>query len=261
MPLELILTMQGQFGSCRALRGPLGPQNGLFGPLGLFIWPQSGPKCHIIMFYTCGKCFKVIWGLSWQNTVRSSLYPSWHVIRTKNLNFGTLKNFQWISLPIFFSVHYWPQRVFFVRFYQIWRWCFWEKSTFLHTLFWPKTAQNDHFWPPEELFLAKNLENKMFSVHTIQNFTIWNPNMAPKKVAIFGPTDPLLNPPYPPWHPPGVRGGQKWPKCIPSSPMMLVNAKKAISGGSKILTYFFTRNVPIVRIAISVSNGTFRVKK
>ena len=101
MPLELILTMQGQFGSCRALRGPLGPQNGLFGPLGLFIWPQSGPKCHIIMFYTCGKCFKVIWGLSWQNTVRSSLYPSWHVIRTKNLNFGTLKNFQWIMLPIF----------------------------------------------------------------------------------------------------------------------------------------------------------------
>ena len=26
--------------------------------------------------------------------------------------------------------------------------------------------------------------------------------------------------------------------------MMLVNAKKAISGGSKISTYFFTRNVP-----------------
>ena len=211
---------------------------------GAFYMAPEWPKCHIIMFYTCGKCFKVIWGLSWQNTVRSSLYPSWHVIRTKNLNFGTLKNFQWISLPIFFSVHYWPQRVFFVRFYQIWRWCFWEKSTFLHPLFWPKTAQNDHFWPPEELFLAKNLENKMFSVHTIQNFTIWNPNMAPKKVAIFGPTDPPLTPPYPPWHPPGVRGGQKWPKCIPSSPMMIVNAKKAISGGSNISTYFFTWNVP-----------------
>ena len=28
--------------------------------------------------------------------------------------------------------------------------------------------------------------------------------------------------------------------------MMLVNAKKAISEGSKILTYFFTRNVPPV---------------
>ena len=25
---------------------------------------------------------------------------------------------------------------------------------------------------------------------------------------------------------------------------MIINAKKAISGGSKILTYFFTRNVP-----------------
>ena len=28
---------------------------------------------------------------------------------------------------------------------------------------------------------------------------------------------------------------------------MIINAKKAISGGSKILTYFFTRNVPFDR--------------
>ena len=115
MPLELILTMQGQFGSCRALRGPLGPQNGLFGPLGLFIWPQSGPKCHIIMFYTCGKCFKVIWGLSWQNTVRSSLYPSWHVIRTKNLNFGTLKNFSWNATTDHISSFSFTQSAKFLR--------------------------------------------------------------------------------------------------------------------------------------------------
>ena len=33
---------------------------------------------------------------------------------------------------------------------------------------------------------------------------------------------------------------------IPSSPIMIINAKKAISGGSKILTYFFTRDVPKV---------------
>ena len=54
-----------------------------------------------------------------------------------------------------------------------------------------------------------------------------------------------LTPPSPPWPPPGVRGGQKFPKCIPSSPIMIINAKKAISGGSKILTYFFTRNIPL----------------
>ena len=100
-----------------------------------------------------------------------------------------------------------------------------------------------HFWP-------KNKKNKVFSVHTIKNFSIWNQNVAPKKVTFFGPRHPPW-PPTPPWHPPGARGGQKWPKCIPSSPMMIVNAKKAISGGSKISTYFFTRNVPVVMIMIS----------
>ena len=75
----------------------------------------------------------------------------------------------------------------------------------------------------------------MFSVHTIQNFPIWNPNVAPKNVTIFGPRDPPLTP----WHPPGVRGGQKWPKFIPSSPMMIVNAKKTISGGVKNFDLFF----------------------
>ena len=109
-----------------------------------------------------------------------------------------------------------------------------EKNALLST---PILAKKGHFWPPEGLFLAKNLENKVFSVHIIQNFPIWNPNVAPKKVTIFGPRDP-------PWPPQGVRGSQKWPKCIPSSPIMIINAKKAISGGSKILTYFFTRNVP-----------------
>ena len=33
---------------------------GVFRPLGVLIWPQSGPKCHIIMCYTRGKCFRVI---------------------------------------------------------------------------------------------------------------------------------------------------------------------------------------------------------
>ena len=55
-------------------------------------------------------------------------------------------------------------------------------------------AQKSHFWSPERLFLAKNMENKVFSVHTIQNLTFWNPNVAPRKVENLGPTDPPLTP-------------------------------------------------------------------
>ena len=79
--------------------------------------------------------------------------------------------------------------------------------------------------------MAKNLENGVFSVHTIQNLTFWNQKVAPQIIENFGPTDPPLTPPR------GLGG----PKCIPSSPF---NAKKAIAGGSKILIYFFTWNVP-----------------
>ena len=42
----------------------------------------------------------------------------------------------------------------------------------------------------------------------------------------------------------GTLARQKWPKCIPSSPMMIVNAKKDISGGSKFLTFFFHLECP-----------------
>ena len=73
-----------------------------------------------------------------------------------------------------------------VHFQAIGRGCF-------ALLFSPISTQNDHFWSPEGPFLAKNLENKVFSVHTIQNLTFWNPNVAPQKVENFGPTDPPHN--------------------------------------------------------------------
>ena len=40
----------------------------------------------------------------------------------------------------------------------------------------------------------------------------------------------------------------KMVKTVQNGPMMIINAKKAISGGSKISTYFFTRNVPYVNV-------------
>ena len=72
----------------------------------------------------------------------------------------------------------------------------------------PISAMYGHFWFPEGPFLAKNLENKVFSVHTIQNFPICNPNVAPKKVTIFGPRDPPW-PPHTPLDPPQGSGGAK----------------------------------------------------
>ena len=62
---------------------------------------------------------------------------------TKIFIFVTVKNFQWMCVPIFFSVHYWPKSVPFVHFKQNQSRGFWEKFTFLYTQFWPKTAL---FW-------------------------------------------------------------------------------------------------------------------
>ena len=38
------LGLWGLLRTSRDLRGPLGPPKGLFGPLGVLIWPQGGPK-------------------------------------------------------------------------------------------------------------------------------------------------------------------------------------------------------------------------
>ena len=54
----------------------------------------------------------------------------------------------------------------------------------------------------------------------------------------------ILVPRTPPDTPQGSVGAKKGPKCIPSSQLMIVKAKKATYGGSKILTYCFTRIVP-----------------
>ena len=50
MPLELILTMQGQFGSCRALRGPLGPKMASLGLWGLLYGPRVGQNVIKLCF-------------------------------------------------------------------------------------------------------------------------------------------------------------------------------------------------------------------
>ena len=112
----------------------------------------------------------------------------------------------------------------------------------MFTHFSPKTTifalLRGHFWPKTWKIKCFQFIQSKISQFVTQ---MW----LPKKLQFLVPGTPP-DPPIPPLTPPpGVRGSQKWPKCIPSSPIMIINAKKAISGGSKILTYFFTRNVPI----------------
>ena len=63
MPLDLILTMQVQFGHA----GPIWALWVMFwtilGPPGVPKRPQSGPIWHIMMYYTCEKCFRATWTL------------------------------------------------------------------------------------------------------------------------------------------------------------------------------------------------------
>ena len=47
----------------RPLRHSWDPQKGLFGPLWVLKWPQSGPTSHIIMYCTGGDCFGATWTL------------------------------------------------------------------------------------------------------------------------------------------------------------------------------------------------------
>ena len=119
---------------------------------------------------------------------------------------------------------------------------FLRKMHFYFHPFQPKTTifglLRGHFWPKTWKIKCFQFIQSKISQFVTQ---MW----LPKKLQFLVPGTPP-DPPIPPLTPPGVRGSQKWPKCIPSSPIMIINAKKAISGGSKILTYFFTRNVPFV---------------
>ena len=122
----------------------------------------------------------------------------------------------------------------------------------MFTHFSPKTTifglLRGHFWPKTWKIKCFQFTQSKISQFVTQ---MW----LPKKLQFLVPGTPP-DPPIPPLTPPGVRGSQKWPKCIPSSPIMIINAKKAISGGSKILTYFFTRNVPYLNILLQKKSTT-----
>ena len=76
--LRPFVVMQGYFGSWRAIFGHKGPFLVLFSaimrPRGPLKRAQGGPTWHIIMLYTHGKCFRVIWAI-WRHAV-----PFWAIL-------------------------------------------------------------------------------------------------------------------------------------------------------------------------------------
>ena len=94
---------KGHFGCC------FGP---LWGPLGPLKRVQVGPTWHIIMEYIHGNCFRVIWGLSGQDLVRSSFYPSgagWKSVKknTKKIIFQKMPAEFFLFLAT--TYHFWVQ--------------------------------------------------------------------------------------------------------------------------------------------------------
>ena len=78
-----------------------------------------------------------------------------------------------------------------------------------------------------------------------QNNAFQGQNWSQNDNIIFGFCRPP-KPPMPPQTPPQVRGGQKWPKCTCTSPILIITDKKVTFAWVNILTYFFTRNAPHV---------------
>ena len=99
------------------------------------------------------------------------------------------------------------------------------------------------FWEP---YLGSQMWNfGLYELKTLENTTRKS----------FGPRRPPMTLPLP--SPQGVLGVQNWPKCIPSSPIMMINAIKLTSWGWNMLTYFFSLGIYHWRLAsISVRWST-----
>ena len=116
----------------------------------------------------------------------------------------------------------------------------------MHFFVYPIWAKNGLFFGPEGPILTQNLKNIVKQVVITQNNAFQGLKWPPSNNVIFGVCRPPQIPPEPPQTPPMVQGGQNWPKCTCTSPMLIINDKKTTFKGVNILTYFFTRNAPIL---------------
>ena len=156
MPLELILTIQGHFGSCRANLGPLVMFWTILGPPGVPKRPQSGPMWHIMMYYTCEKCFRATWTLPGRLLACWSISASGLLSWATNLNFETLKNFWWrYKKKQYIIINNGPWGSFWCDLSHIWDDVF-EKNRLLHI---PYFGPKRPFFGPEAPVWAPQSKN------------------------------------------------------------------------------------------------------
>ena len=110
----------------------------------------------------------------------------------------------------------------------------------------PNFGPKRPFFGPVGPILTQNLKNIVKLVVITQNHAFQGKKWSLSDYVIFGVCRPPNPTPLPPQTPPMVPGGQKWPKCTCTSPVLIINDKKTTFGRVNILTYFFTRNVPHV---------------
>ena len=144
------------------------------------------------------------------------ILPSWKIFDE-----WTGRNFPYIKID--------PKTLFWCIFRQFKDDVFEKNALLCSTI----SAQKGHFWSPEGLNLAKKLENGVFSVHTIQNLTFWNPNVVPKFFENFGPRDPPWPPPTPPDTPQGAGWAKNGQNAFPLVQYWKWIAKKTFLGGQK----------------------------
>ena len=106
-----------------------------------------------------------------------------------------------------------------------------ERETLCKILLWNTLDPDPIIWPKTWKIKCFQFIQSKISQFVTQ---MW----LPKKLQFLVPGTPP-DPPIPPLTPPGVRGSQKWPKCIPSSPIMIINAKKSHFRGVKNFDLFF----------------------
>ena len=106
------------------------------------------------------------------------------------------------------------------------------------------------FWPRGPHFDPKPQKHSVPSCYNPKQ-SIPGPKLVSERLCHFWVLQAPQNLPRPPQTPPMVQGGQKWPKCTCTSPVLIINDNKTNFGRMNILTYFFTRNVPVASLAPS----------
>ena len=142
-------TKSGPLGPSEDLQGP---QKGLFGPLWVLKWPQSGPTSHIIMYYACGDCFGATWTLLGCLGRHGSISASGAWEQIQKSQFGDPENFLSNDVAHLFLTSLLTQKGTFCAILTNLKMVFLRK---IHFFAYPILAKNSLFLGPRGPFWPK----------------------------------------------------------------------------------------------------------